>query len=264
MGGSRSAWQHFMDACDHVRPRLACILGSGLNDLVDQLDAPVKVPFAELPGFATTSVAGHRGIVTLGFWRGVPVLLAAGRLHGYEGHAPDQQLATVRLLATLRVTAVIATNAAGGLRPDLTPGTLMLLTSHVDGIGPTWWRDLPAQHHMPYDAGWGQLLQQVAIEQGVKLARGVYAQLPGPSYETPAEIRALRTLGVDAVGMSTGREMAEARRLGMTCAALSCITNRAAGLSAEPIRHDDVLAVGARLRDTLGHLLAEVVQRGAR
>ena len=234
------------------RPRIALILGSGLSDIADRLDDVVELPFGAVPGMNATSVVGHRGVLLLGCWGGTPVLVFAGRLHGYEGHPWRSVVQPVHIAHELGASILLATNAAGGIRDDLQPGDLMAIRGHVDCTGEYWWRDLALVRVSPYSPRLLDLLP---------LPTGVYAQLTGPSYETAAEICALRASGVDAVGMSTAREIDAAHQLGMECAAISCITNKAAGLGSGPISHEEVLAAGRRVREKIVDLLESIIQR---
>ncbi|MBM3996827.1 MAG: purine-nucleoside phosphorylase [Planctomycetes bacterium] len=224
-------------------PRIAMILGSGLGDLADRLDEVVELPFGSIAGLMSPSVPGHRGVLLLGNWAGVPVLAFAGRLHFYEGHPWRTVVHPVHVAHHLEASVLITTNAAGGIRDDLEPGDLMAIRAHLDCTRERWWREgapgVVSTFHSP------RLLEMV------QLPTGVYAQLTGPSYETPAEIRALRACGADAVGMSTAREIQAGFGLGMECAAISCITNKAAGMGGGPISHQDVIDAGRHLRSKL-------------
>lgn len=231
-------------------PRIALVLGSGLGDLADRLDDVVELPFGSIAGLQSPSVAGHRGVLLLGHWVTVPVLVFAGRLHFYEGHPWRTVVRPIHIARELGASILVTTNAAGGIRADLQPGDLMAIRAHVDCTRDHWWRDGPSARAEPYSPRLFEMLQ---------LPTGVFAQLPGPCYETPAEIRALRGCGIDAVGMSTAREIQVGADLGMECAAIACITNKAAGLGSGRISHEDVLHAGDRMRDTLGQLLDRFV-----
>lgn len=221
-----------------------------------------QVPFLDLPGLSGATVPGHKGCLLLGDWADIPVLVFSGRLHGYEGHGWRSVVQPMHIASELGIRTLVLTNAAGGIRADLLPGTLMVLASHLDWTGPNGWRDQVAGAicPSPFDASLRERLQGAARSLGFELPAGVYAQVTGPCYETKAEIRALRACGADAVGMSTAREAQAAFDLGMRCAAISCITNRAAGLSAGPIHHDEVLDVAGRLRDRLARLFEEFLR----
>jgi purine-nucleoside phosphorylase len=209
---------------------------------------PESVPFAEIPGLTATTVAGHKGCLTLGEWAGQYVLLFEGRLHFYEGHPWESVIKPIQTAAGLGIRQAILTNAAGGIRDDLGPGSLMLLRDHIEWTRPYAWRHpgpggLGPARPSPYSPRLLQRLEDAAAEMNLPLPSGVYAMVTGPCYETPAEIRALRAWGADAVGMSTAREVQAGAELGLECAAISLITNRAAGLSAAPLNHEEVLAM---------------------
>jgi purine-nucleoside phosphorylase len=227
-----------------IPPTAAVVLGSGLGQHLGNFVREVSVPFSELPDLASPTVAGHRGCLSAGDWNGRRVLVFEGRLHHYEGHSWERIVEPVRLACALGVRVLLLTNAAGGIRDDLLPGTLLAIRDHLDWTRPYCWK-LPARPS-PYSERLLALLQRAAGTLGLRLSRGVYAAVTGPSYETPAEIRALRHCGADAVGMSTAREVEAARNLGMECAAVSLITNRAAGLGSGTLDHEEVLAVAAR------------------
>jgi purine-nucleoside phosphorylase len=244
-------------------PRIALILGSGLSDLADQLEDAVELPFGNVPGLDVSSVPGHRGVLLLGRWAGVPVVVFAGRLHYYEGQPWRRVVQPIHIAHDLGASILIATNAAGGIRDDLQPGDLLAIRAHIDCTRENWWREYAAcglataespANAKPQAAYSGRLLNLLP------LPTGVYAQLPGPCYETPAEIRALRMCGVDAVGMSTAREIETAFQLGMECAAISCITNKAAGLGGGAIQHEEVLAVGRRMKEKIIRVLETLVR----
>jgi purine-nucleoside phosphorylase len=234
-------------------PRTAVVLGSGLANTAHHLQEIRSVEFGDWPGLVPPTVHGHRGRLALGHWKGTPVLIFFGRLHLYEGHPPAVVTGPVRLAAQLGVRRLILTNAAGGVHPNLNPGALMALRGHVKLMGAEAWRHLAQGNAVatPYSP---QLLARLP-----GLHQGIYAALTGPCYETPAEIRALATCGVDAVGMSTALEAEAAVELGLETVGLSCITNRAAGLSSAPLNHADVLATAQRgalqLAETLSRLI---------
>jgi purine-nucleoside phosphorylase len=253
-------------AAQHVRrqyaaaPTLGVILGSGLGDWATRLAAPTTLPYATIPDMPTPNVAGHPGELWLGQLGGIPVACLRGRVHAYEGHPADRVVFGARLLAELGCRAVLLTNAAGGIRADLIPGSLMLITDHINLTGKNplvGWGDHPGFIDMTrtYDSRLLAAARAAASERDLGLADGVYAALLGPSYETPAEIRMLRTLGADAVGMSTALEAIALRERGVAVGAVSCITNAAAGLSAAPLDHDDVQETAARAKDRFESLL---------
>lgn len=251
-----------------LRPHAQVILGSGLGGVTDAVEGTVEVPFQEVPGLPGAGVAGHAGQFVAGRIEGRPVLLQSGRFHLYEGHPGVVVSAPVRIAAALDVGTLVLTNAAGGIRRSLEPGSLMLLDDHVDLM----WRSplagpvRPGEERFPdmsapYDPALQRVATEAARELEIPLQRGVYAGLLGPTYETPAEIRMLEGLGADAVGMSTVPEVVTARALGLRCLAVSVITNRAAGLSPEPPSHDEVMEVGRRAGGSLTALLLRVVAR---
>ena len=241
------------------QPRIAVILGSGLGDVADRLDDAIELPFGNVPGLDASSVPGHRGVLLLGTWAGVPVLVFAGRLHYYEGQPWRRVVQPIHIAREIGASILVATNAAGGIRDDLQPGDLLAIRAHLDCTRENWWR------HDPAACGFALAESDTAYSARLldllPLPRGIYAQVTGPCYETPAEIRALRTLGVDAVGMSTGREIETACKLGMECAAISCITNKAAGLGGGAIHHDEVLEAGRRVNERLIGVLEAFIKR---
>jgi purine-nucleoside phosphorylase len=256
-----------VQACRERPPAVVLVLGSGLGPLARRLRQPLSVPFVEVPGLVGTSVEGHKGCLSLGDWAGRRVLLFEGRLHYYEGHDWDAVTRPVRVAAELGAKVAVLTNAAGGIADGLEPGSLLAIRDHLEWTRPYWWRHpgpggLGAPRPLPYSPRLLGLLRRAADAIGVELREGVYAAVTGPCYETPAEIRALMAWGADAVGMSTAREVQAGCDAGIECAAVSCITNRAAGLSAAPLNHEEVLATaaaqGERLADLLEHLAALV------
>jgi purine-nucleoside phosphorylase len=223
------------------------------------------LPFSEVPGLPPTSVSGHSGCLTLGAWNGKSVLAFEGRLHLYEGHSPETLAIPVTTARALGAPAIVFTNASGGIHESLVPGALMAIHDHTDWTRPYAWRSpgpggIGPKRPSPYCADLTRKLLQAAKSARVELHQGVYASFTGPNYETPAEIRALRVCGADAVGMSTAREVEAAHALGMECAAVSCITNRAAGLGSGPISHEDVLACAAQQSARLADLFEELLR----
>jgi purine-nucleoside phosphorylase len=260
-----SAFTALLEAARAAPPAVAVVLGSGTNVVADRVQSMARVPFGEVPGLGSTSVAGHRGRLTLGTWSGQQVLVFEGRLHFYEGHAWCAVLEPIRWAHTLGAHVVLATNAAGGIHPRLGPGNLMAIRDHVLWNVPRPWLHpgpgaLGPPRPSPYSPRLLVLLAEASRKLGVELLEGVYASLTGPCYETPAEIRALRSWGVDAVGMSTAREVEAAAAMGMECAAVSCITNKAAGLSEGPLNHREVLATAATQAGRVGQLIEAFLQ----
>ena len=249
-------------------PDVAIILGSGLGGLADEIDAVARIPFRDIPGFSNATVAGHDGVLIVGMLEGRRVAALAGRFHLYEGH--DGRLAAfpVRVAHALGARGLIVSNAAGGVNRRWNPGDLMLIRDHINFmfrnplVGPLEPGDVRfPDMSEPYDCAFADLARQVAGEQGISLREGVYAGLLGPSYETPAEVRMLASLGADAVGMSTVPEVIVARALGLRVLGVSCITNLACGLSNTPLTHADVLKTTARAAGRFQHLIRGVLRR---
>jgi purine-nucleoside phosphorylase len=255
-----------------LQPRVGIVLGSGLGAFADTLQATTEVAYAQIEGMAATNVAGHAGKLVLGVHAGLPVATLCGRVHLYEGHAPEHVVFGVRLLIGLGARTIILTNAAGAIREDLRAGDLMLIEDHLnltgqnslagpndEAIGPRF----PALNDA-YDPALRALSRRVAEAGDLALTSGVYAGMLGPSYETPAEIRMLRTLGADAVGMSTVLEAIAVRHMGARCLAISCITNQAAGLSAEAPSHAEVQATAQLASQRFTALLSGILDALAR
>ena len=245
--------------------RLGIILGSGLGGLADELDDATSIGYRELPGFPEPGVAGHGGRLVLGRLGGLPVACLQGRRHVYEGGDPGAMRAPVRALRRAGAVALLATNAAGSLRPESPPGSLMAIADHIHmlGFNPlTGANDDEVGPRFPslrdaYDPALRGLLRRCAAELGIELPEGVYLATQGPSFETPAEIRAFRTLGADAVGMSTIPEVILACHCGLRVAAVSAITNLAEGMGGEPLSHEQTL----RHAETAAGDLARLVRR---
>jgi purine-nucleoside phosphorylase len=244
-----------------LRPSLAMVLGSGFNHVLRQFTVDAEIPYAKLAGFPKTSVAGHDGKLFIGRLGGTPVLVLNGRAHFYEGHALEQVTFPVRVLPEFGIRDLLLTNAAGGVNRRFRPGDFMYLTDHINLMGTNPLRG-PAIPGLPrfvdltraYDATLSGLLASAARAGKIKLRRGVYLAVSGPSYETPAEIRAFARLGADAVGMSTVPEAIVARQCGLKVAAVSCITNLAAGRSSGGLSHAEVLETAEKVK-TLAALL---------
>lgn len=245
-----------------LHPQLGLVLGSGFGHVLQKLTNVARVPYSRLPGFPKPTVAGHAGELIVGKLGGTPVFVLNGRAHYYEGHSMAQVTLGVRTLAALGVRDLLLTNAAGGINRNFCAGDFMLLTDHINLMGENPLRG-PAPKGLPrfvdltqaYDATLNGLLIQAARKSRVKLQRGVYLAVSGPTYETPAEIRAFARLGADAVGMSTVPETIVARQLGLRVTALSCITNLGAGLSKSPLSHEEVLETAQRVKPVAAKLL---------
>jgi len=245
-----------------LRPTLAIVLGSGFHRAADTLRADAEISYARLPGFLRTGVSGHAGKVLLGMLAGTAALVLSGRAHYYEGYTMEEVTFPVRVLAAFGIRALLLTNAAGGILGRSRPGDFMALTDHINFMGANPLRGTAGNDEgrfvdlaQTYDPKLNRLLRRAAREARVKLLAGVYLAVSGPSYETPAEIRAFARLGADAVGMSTVPEAIEARRCGLAVAAVSCITNLAAGRSNTPLSHPDVLAQAEQVHQKAERLL---------
>jgi purine-nucleoside phosphorylase len=254
-----------------VQPRVGVVLGSGLGAFADSLEDLTKIAYRDLPHMPAPAVAGHPGNLCFGRVGSVPVVCMQGRVHLYEGHAVEKVVHGVRTMARMGVACVLLTNAAGGLVPSWAAGDLMMVTDHInltgvsplvgmndDALGPRF-PDMTAA----YDVELRAELAAVGREAGVTLREGVYAALLGPSYETPAEVRMIRSLGAHAVGMSTVPEVIALRHMGVRVGALSCITNLAAGISPSPLDHAEVEAIARSRRGVLLELLTGWIERVA-
>jgi purine-nucleoside phosphorylase len=250
------------------RPRLAIILGSGLGQLADRIERVANIPYADIPGFPPSTVVGHAGRLVAGAIEGCEAIALSGRFHLYEGHSAAVAGLPVRVAHALGARALFVSNAAGGIRSTLHPGDLMLINDHINLmwrnplIGPVVdgderFPDMSA----PYDRELLAILRDVALDAGIPVQEGVYAAMLGPSYETPAEVRMLRWMGADAVGMSTIPEVLTARAIGMRVAGVSCITNHAAGITGQPLSHHDVIEIADRVKDSFERLVRGFVAR---
>jgi len=264
-------------AADYVRQRVGAafdapvcgiVLGSGLGGLAAQIEPATRIPFSHVPGFPAATVAGHAGQLIIGHLAERPVVVMAGRFHMYEGHAASLAAFPVRVMHALGAPVYFASNAAGGVRRTFNPGDLMVIADHMNLMfrnplaGPLEAGDerFPDMSD-PYDPALQSLLHESAATIGATLQVGVYCGLLGPTYETPAEVRMLERLGADAVGMSTVPEVVVARALGMRVAAVSCITNKAAGMSLQPLNHEEVVETGRAVAERFEALVTEFVRR---
>lgn len=250
-----------------LKPAIGIVLGSGLGAFADQIANAVAIPFAEIPYFPKSTVPGHSGRLVMGTLEGVPVAVMQGRVHAYEGYSPEEVTFPVRVLGLLGVKTLIVTNAAGGIRPGLKQGELVLISDHInftgfnpvagendERFGPRFFDMTDA-----YSKRLRKLAQRIAKGQNYEISEGVYLCVLGPSFETPAEIRAFHTIGADLVGMSTVQEVIVARHMGMEVLGISCVTNLAAGIQAEPLSHEEVMETGRRVADRFTHLLTALV-----
>ena len=233
------------------QPELAIVLGSGLGGLADRLQNPIPVEYADIPGFPRSTVAGHAGRFVAGYIGKKPVICMQGRFHYYEGYDLRTVTLPVRVLHALRVDSIILTNAAGGVNLSFVPGDLMVIDDHINLTGQS-----PLIGPKEYRA----LAHQKAAELGFSLQSGVYTWMTGPTYETPAEIRMVRTLGGDAVGMSTVPEAMVARHMGMRVLGISCITNMAAGILDQPLSHEEVSETAGKVTEKFTALIEAVAQ----
>jgi purine-nucleoside phosphorylase len=261
---------HFLRERFTRAPHAVLVLGSGLGGMADEIEDAVRIPFSDIPGFPrrTQELAGHAGQLVAGRLEGVEVAAMQGRFHLYEGWEPSDVALPVRALAAIGAQTMVLTNAAGGIRPGFMPGDLMLIADHINMMfrNPLIGRTAPGETRFPdmsdpYDAGFRRAAAEVARDLRIPIVEGVYAGLLGPSYETPAEIRMLARLGADAVGMSTVPEVLVARAIGLRCLGISCITNLASGIGGQKLAHDEVMEVGARVRDRLAALVRGVLPR---
>lgn len=252
----------------HFKPKVGVVLGSGLGAFADTLKSCIKIPYVEI-GFPSASVAGHAGMLCVGTLgsQNVNVACLQGRVHGYEGHSADQVVFAVRTLAQWGCSVFVLTNAAGGVNRVFEPGDLMLISDHINLMG---WNPLSGPNDpsvgprfldmtQAYDLGLRTQMQTIARAQNIVLREGVYCALPGPSYETPAEIRMLQTLGADAVGMSTVPEVLALRHRGVRCVAMSCITNKGAGIGGAPLSHHEVQEVADHVKNTMICILSAFI-----
>jgi len=259
----------YIERKTHLRPEVGVVLGSGLGAFADALDPRVEIPYHDIPGWPPSTAVGHAGKLVIGRLGDLDVAVMAGRAHLYEGNTPAQVVHGVRVLHGLGVQSIVFTNAAGGINLALERGGLVLISDHINLqgcnplVGPNDETLGPRFPDMSeaYSREYREIAKQVAVDLCVPITEGVYAAMLGPSYETPAEIRYLRTIGADVVGMSTVLEVIVANHLGMKVLGVSCVTNMAAGILPQKITHAEVLETGDMVRDTLLKFLAEVLPR---
>ncbi len=248
------------------RPVAAIVLGSGLGSFSEQVADAIRIPYREIPHFPIPTVEGHAGELVVGTLSGKPVVLQSGRFHLYEGHTAETSVIAARVFASLGIGTLILTNAAGGIRRNLAAGSVMMIADHINLSfrNPLTGPVLPGEERFPdmsdpYDPVLRMLAREVAVREKIALAEGVYVQLLGPSYETPAEIRMLERLGADAVGMSTVIEVVAARARGMRCLGFSAVTNPAAGILPAKLNHLEVMDTARRIAGELGTIISGVV-----
>ena len=250
-----------------LKPQVAVVLGSGLGAFADTLDSPATIPYHHIPGWPQSTAVGHAGKLVIGSVGGIPVAALSGRAHLYEGYTAAQAVFGIRVLRHLGVNSLVLTNAAGGIRPDWKPGQLVLISDHInllgqnplsgpndDSLGPRF-----PDMSEAYSKSFREIARRAGNSLDLELPEGIYAAVPGPSYETPAEIRYLRAIGADLVGMSTVPETIAANHMGMKVLGISCVTNHAAGVIDQKLDHREVLDVGERMKGTLIELLRRVI-----
>ena len=251
-----------------LKPVVGLVLGSGLGAFADSLERAVKIPYGQIPHFPTSTAIGHSGQLVIGTCQGTPVAVMAGRVHYYEGYSMDQVVFPVRVLGLFGVKILVMTNAAGSVNVVYKPGELMVIADHINHLGtnplmgPNDERFGERFFDMSeaYDPKLREIAEKACWSAGVTVRHGVYIAFTGPSYETPAEIKMCRTLGADAVGMSTVPEVIAARHMGIRVLGISCITNMAAGLLKKKLDHREVLDVGEKLKASLLDVLGRIIQ----
>jgi purine-nucleoside phosphorylase len=259
----------FIESKTALRPVIGVVLGSGLGGFASELSDAVELPYVEIPGWPASTAVGHAGKLVIGSLCDHPVAVMAGRAHLYEGNSPAQATFGVRVLGAMGVKSMVFTNAAGGINTMLERGSLALISDHInlqglnplvgpndDSLGPRF-----PDMSEAYSRAYREIAKEVAAELCVYMPECVYAAMLGPSYETPAEIRFLRTIGADVVGMSTVPEVIVANHMGMKVLAVSCVTNMAAGVSGQKISHEEVLETGEMVRETLVKFLKALLPR---
>ncbi|HTP89323.1 MAG TPA: purine-nucleoside phosphorylase [Bryobacteraceae bacterium] len=266
------AWR---DAVEHLKarltlkPRTAVVLGSGLGAFAGELENRTEIPYSDIPGWPTSSVVAHAGKLIVGTLAGQPLAVMSGRNHLYEGNTPAQVTFGVRVLGSLGVRSLVLTNAAGGINLSYGQGALVLIRDHInlmgfnplvgpndDSLGPRF-PDMTEA----YDPGYREIARAVACEIGIQMPEGVYVGVLGPSYETPAEIRYMRAIGADLVGMSTVPEVIAAHHMGLRVLAISCVTNMAAGVLPQKLSHEEVIAAGRSVGEKFVRFLKAVLPR---
>ena len=252
-----------------LRPRIGLVLGSGLGAFADSLTDPARIPFSEIPAFPRSTAIGHAGEMVIGKSGAVPVAVMQGRVHLYEGYSALQVAFPMRVFGRMGIRSVVLTNAAGGINLNYQQGALVVIRDHINLQGTTplvganddrFGVRFPDMTHA-YAKDYRAIAGEAAAKLGMTLHEGVYAALPGPSYETPAEINYLRIIGADLVGMSTAFEVIAARHMGIKVLAISCVTNMAAGILDQPLSHEEVMETGERVRSSFEALLRAVLPR---
>jgi purine-nucleoside phosphorylase len=260
---------HYIQSIKKSNAKIGIVLGSGLGDFVDQIENKTIISYNDIPNFKKTTVEGHAGKLILGDIKGVEVAVMSGRLHSYEGLPMEEVVFPVRLLGFLGIKTVILTNAAGGVNLNYKPGDLVLITDHINlmGINPLTGPNnnqlgprFPDMSHA-YNPELNEIIKSVSIDLGYNLQTGVYAGVAGPTYETPAEIKMIRIVGADMVGMSTVPETIAANHMGLKVCAISCITNMGAGIINQTLKHEDIKDEALKAMKTFTALLNNSVQK---
>jgi len=260
--------EHVLEAVTPLKQRLSeipavgIVMGSGLGGLVEEMESPIRIPYADIPHFPVSSVKGHAGEVVAGYLSGMHLFALSGRVHYYEGYPLETVVFSIKVMASLGIKTLIVTNAAGGIKKNFSPGDIIIISDHINLIREKFLSPstrIQASKEI-YDPELIKLASRAAAEMGITLKAGVYAAVTGPSYETPAEVRALGVMGADMVGMSTVPEASEANRLGMKVLGLSFITNQAAGLSQNPLSHQEVIETSANHLPTVKKLLKQIIK----
>ena len=262
-----TAAAQFVNARTELRPRIAIVLGSGLGAFAEQLEGATAISFGEIPHFPQSTVPGHSGKLVIGKVAGVPVAVMQGRVHAYEGYSSEEVTFPVRVLGRMGVKTLVLTNAAGGINEGLKQGQLVLIADHINLSGRNPVAGLNDERLGPrffdmseaYSERLRGLAHEAARAMEFRLDEGVYLSVLGPSFETPAEIRAFRTMGADLVGMSTVQETIVARHMGIEVLGISCVTNMAAGIQKEPLSHEEVMETGRAVEKQLAGLLTRLV-----
>ena len=251
----------------NFQPKVALVLGSGLGDYGDNIDIRYRVDYAEIDNFPISTVEGHQGRFLFGYIKDVPVVVMQGRIHYYEGYSMSDVVLPVRLMHLMGAEILMLTNSSGGLNPDFVPGDLMMITDQISTFVPSpligknideLGTRFPDMTHI-YDRSLQQMIRDVAKDMDFSLKEGVYIQFTGPNYESPAEVRMARLLGADAVAMSTACEAVAAKHMGMKICGISCISNMAAGITGQPLSHEEVKAAGERVAPVFSKLVTESI-----
>lgn len=251
----------------NFRPKVALVLGSGLGDYGDNIDIRYRVDYAEIDNFPISTVEGHQGRFLFGYIKDVPVVVMQGRIHYYEGYSMSDVVLPIRLMHLMGAEILMLTNSSGGLNPDFVPGDLMMITDQISTFVPSpligknndeLGTRFPDMTHI-YDRSLQKMIRDAAKDMDFSLKEGIYIQFTGPNYESPAEVRMARLLGADAVAMSTACEAVAAKHMGMKICGISCISNMAAGITGQPLSHEEVKAAGERVAPVFSKLVTESI-----